>query len=156
FFARYAGDEFVALVSLSEEQCDAVKLRIRRAVDQVSFCVRPTKYVRVGVSIGCAQYGTDRAMYENKHNRKTRSETDCGNIVFIPNAKEVITVSPAEGVLQAPSEGEMPGSSSEIRLVPAYSSSELVPSYSATELAPASSDRTETALEPVFSSVGKS
>ena len=158
FFARYAGDEFVAIVSLSEEQCEAVKLRIRRAVDQFSFCVRPTKYVRVGVSIGSARYGSDgttiddmllaadRAMYENKHNRKTRSETDCGNLVFMPNTREVVTVSPSEGLLPASSEMELPAPSSE---------TELVQTYSATELIPASSGRSETALEPVFSSAGK-
>jgi diguanylate cyclase (GGDEF)-like protein/putative nucleotidyltransferase with HDIG domain len=109
FFARYAGDEFVALVRVNQEQCEALKLRIRRAVDQFSFCVRPMKFVRVGVSIGSAQFGedgltiddlllvADRAMYANKHNRKTWAETDGCNVVFMPNVKAVTT-----GSLEAP------------------------------------------------------
>jgi diguanylate cyclase (GGDEF)-like protein/putative nucleotidyltransferase with HDIG domain len=109
FFARYAGDEFVALVRVNQEQCEALKLRIRRAVDQFSFCVRPMKFVRVGVSIGSAQFGqdgttiddllliADRAMYANKHNRKTWAETDGCNVVFMPNVKAAST-----GSLEAP------------------------------------------------------
>jgi diguanylate cyclase (GGDEF)-like protein/putative nucleotidyltransferase with HDIG domain len=99
FFARYAGDEFIALVVLTEEQCEALKTRVRRSVDQFSFCVRPMKYVRVGVSIGSAQYGpdgttidellfaADRAMYANKHNRKTHTEPESSNLVT-PNPSD--------------------------------------------------------------------
>ena len=112
----------------------------------------------MGVSIGSAHYGidgttiddmllaADRAMYENKHNRKTRSETDCGNLVFIPNAREVVTLSAAS---------ELGPISSETEFAPDYSTTAMVPAYSETALVPVSSETTETALEPIFSSVGK-
>jgi diguanylate cyclase (GGDEF)-like protein len=86
FFARYAGDEFVALVGqMSEDQCEQMCDRLQRAVEQFSFCVRPMKYAKVGISIGTALYGrdgntldklllaADRAMYLNKNTRKLKT-----------------------------------------------------------------------------------
>jgi diguanylate cyclase (GGDEF)-like protein/putative nucleotidyltransferase with HDIG domain len=88
FFSRYAGDEFVALIShVDERQCQELCARLQRAVERFSFCVRPMKYARVGLSIGAALYGrdgsslndmvlaADRAMYANKQERRSRSET---------------------------------------------------------------------------------
>lgn len=102
FFARYAGDEFVALVSqIDEEQCAQVVEQLQRAVEQFAFCVRPLKYVQVGVSVGAAMYGrdgttidtllmsADRAMYSDKHDRKLRKTgTDGGNVIYMPSVAD--------------------------------------------------------------------
>lgn len=85
FFARYAGDEFVALVNhSSDQQCGELCGRLQRAVDQFAFCVRPMKYAKVGISIGTALYGrdgttldklllaADREMYVQKNSRKLK------------------------------------------------------------------------------------
>jgi diguanylate cyclase (GGDEF)-like protein len=99
FFARYAGDEFVALVNqIDESQCAQMVEQLQRAVEQFAFCVRPMKYVQVGVSVGAAMYGqdgttldallisADRAMYCDKHDRKLRKTgTDGGNVIYMPS-----------------------------------------------------------------------
>lgn len=96
FFARYAGDEFVALVGqMSDRQCDQLCDRLQRAVEQFSFCVRPKKYARVGISVGTALYGrdgatldklllaADRAMYVNKNTRKLRTGPRSGELAYL-------------------------------------------------------------------------
>ncbi|HLG14109.1 MAG TPA: HD domain-containing phosphohydrolase [Blastocatellia bacterium] len=97
FFARYAGDEFVALIpQVSGEQFEELCDRLRRAVDQFAFCVRPMKYARVGISLGASLYGrdgwrmdelilaADRAMYANKYQSKLQTGTDPSNIIYMP------------------------------------------------------------------------
>lgn len=97
FFSRYAGDEFVALVThVDERQCVELCARLQRAVQRFAFCVRPMKYAHVGISIGAAQYrrdGTsmddlivaaDQAMYLNKQERRTAAATR--NVMKVPNS----------------------------------------------------------------------
>jgi diguanylate cyclase (GGDEF)-like protein len=98
FFARYAGDEFVALVNqIDEQQCAQLVAQLQKAVEQFAFCVRPMKYVQVGVSVGAAMYGrdgttidtlvmaADRAMYSDKHDRKLRKTgTESSNVIYMP------------------------------------------------------------------------
>ncbi|HEX8071614.1 MAG TPA: diguanylate cyclase [Pyrinomonadaceae bacterium] len=60
FLARYAGDEFVAIVQeLSDEQVRDLRERIERAISRLSLRVPPDKHARVGVSVGAARFGTD-------------------------------------------------------------------------------------------------
>jgi diguanylate cyclase (GGDEF)-like protein/putative nucleotidyltransferase with HDIG domain len=95
FFSRYAGDEFVAMVTnITQEQCEQLCERLQDAVDKFAYCVRSNKFVQVGISIGASLYGrdgttiddlllaSDRAMYSNKSNRKLKTGT--GNIIYMP------------------------------------------------------------------------
>jgi len=60
FLARYAGDEFVALVQdLSHTQVDDLSQRIETAIGQLSLRVQPDKHARVGISVGSARFGAD-------------------------------------------------------------------------------------------------
>jgi diguanylate cyclase (GGDEF)-like protein/putative nucleotidyltransferase with HDIG domain len=60
FLARYAGDEFVALVQdLTAEQVSDLAARIERAVAEFSLRVHPGAHARVGVSVGSARFGAD-------------------------------------------------------------------------------------------------
>jgi diguanylate cyclase (GGDEF)-like protein len=83
FLARYAGDEFVAIVpELSEEQADDLRRRIELAVSRFSLRVRRDAHARVGISVGAARFGedgeslsslliaADQAMYSVKSNHK--------------------------------------------------------------------------------------
>jgi diguanylate cyclase (GGDEF)-like protein len=83
FLARYAGDEFVAIVQdLTSEQTNELRERIERAVSRFSIHVRGDKHARVGISIGSASYGVhgetldqllihaDEAMYSAKSTHK--------------------------------------------------------------------------------------
>jgi len=83
FLARYAGDEFVAIVQeLSDDQVRDLRERIERAISRLSLRVPPDKHARVGVSVGAARFGTDgetlsqlliaadQAMYNVKANHK--------------------------------------------------------------------------------------
>jgi diguanylate cyclase (GGDEF)-like protein len=83
FLARYAGDEFVAIVQdLTNEQTNELRERIERAVGRFSIHVRGDKHARVGISIGSASYGVhgetldqllisaDEAMYSAKSTHK--------------------------------------------------------------------------------------
>ena len=83
FLARYAGDEFVAVVQeLVGSQVEELRARIERVVAQFSLHVRGDKRARVGISIGTATYGADgetldqllvaadQAMYRVKSSRK--------------------------------------------------------------------------------------
>ena len=85
FLARYAGDEFVAIVQdLSAEQTVDLRERIERAVSKFSLHVRGDKHARVGISVGSASYGVhgetldqlliaaDEAMYSAKSFHKQR------------------------------------------------------------------------------------
>lgn len=60
FLARYAGDEFVAIVQeLVASQVNELRMRIEGAVLQYSLHVRGDRRARVGISIGTATYGFD-------------------------------------------------------------------------------------------------
>ncbi|MGH9900786.1 MAG: GGDEF domain-containing protein, partial [Pyrinomonadaceae bacterium] len=60
FLARYAGDEFVAIVQdLTAEQVEELCGRIETAVSRFALRVRPNEFARVGVSVGAATYGAD-------------------------------------------------------------------------------------------------
>jgi diguanylate cyclase (GGDEF)-like protein/putative nucleotidyltransferase with HDIG domain len=60
FLARYAGDEFVAVVQeLVGSQVEELRARIEHAVAKFSLHVRGDKRARVGISIGTATYNSD-------------------------------------------------------------------------------------------------
>ena len=84
FLARYAGDEFVAIVpDTAFEQVEELRERIERAVSGFSIEVRAQGRARVGISVGSAVYGVDgetldqllvaadQAMYRAKSTHKT-------------------------------------------------------------------------------------
>ena len=86
FLARYAGDEFVAIVqNLTAEQTAELSERIERAVSKFSLHVRGDKRARVGISVGYASYGVhgetldqlliaaDESMYSVKSDHKQRA-----------------------------------------------------------------------------------
>jgi diguanylate cyclase (GGDEF)-like protein/putative nucleotidyltransferase with HDIG domain len=95
FLARYAGDEFVAVVQdLSVEQTAELSERIERAVSKFSLHVRGDKHARVGISVGSASYGVhgetldqlliaaDEAMYSVKSNHKQHAlDVKAGKVV---------------------------------------------------------------------------
>jgi len=88
FLARYAGDEFVALVPETDaEEIKELSLRIENAVYNFILPAGDEQCARVGVSIGAACFPThgrtldqvlvaaDKAMYSVKATRKTRNIT---------------------------------------------------------------------------------
>ena len=88
FLARYAGDEFVAIVQdLSGPQVEELCERIEAAVSKFSLPVRGERRAQVGISLGAATYGqdgetldhllmaADQAMYSAKSEHK-RTEAD--------------------------------------------------------------------------------
>ncbi len=83
FLARYAGDEFVAIVQeLVGNQVEELRHRIETAVSEFSLQVRGGGEARVGISVGTATYGVegetldqllvaaDQAMYRAKSDHK--------------------------------------------------------------------------------------
>ena len=93
FLARYAGDEFVALLQdCGPEQVVELSERIERVVTEFALRVGPDGYARVGISVGSAGYGAhgdtldqllvaaDRAMYrvksDHKHGRSAPAAPD--------------------------------------------------------------------------------
>ena len=83
FLARYAGDEFVAIVQeLVGNQVEDLRHRIETAVSDFSLRVRGRGEARVGISVGTATYGidgetldqllvaADQAMYRDKSAHK--------------------------------------------------------------------------------------
>lgn len=83
FLARYAGDEFVAVVQeLVGSQVEELRMRIEQAVTSFSLHVRGNRRARVGISIGTATFGhdgqsldqllvaADQAMYRTKSSHK--------------------------------------------------------------------------------------
>jgi diguanylate cyclase (GGDEF)-like protein/putative nucleotidyltransferase with HDIG domain len=84
FLARYAGDEFIAIVNdATVEQVEELRERIERMVSGFSIDVRAQGRARVGISVGSAVYGADgetldqllvaadQAMYRAKSTHKT-------------------------------------------------------------------------------------
>ena len=83
FLARYAGDEFVAIVQeLDGNQVEELRHRIETAVSEFCLTVRGGGEARVGISVGTATYGVegetldqllvaaDQAMYRAKSSHK--------------------------------------------------------------------------------------
>jgi len=83
FMARYAGDEFVAIVQeLVGNQVEDLRSRIETAVSEFSLKIRGNGEARVGISIGTATFGNegetldqllvaaDQAMYRAKSSHK--------------------------------------------------------------------------------------
>lgn len=83
FLARYAGDEFVAIVQeVEDSQVDDLRYRIENAVGRFSMQVRGDKHARVGISVGTATFDidgetldqllivADQAMYRVKSDHK--------------------------------------------------------------------------------------
>jgi len=83
FLARYAGDEFVAIVQeLTGTQVDDLSQRIETAVSEFSLQVRGGGQARVGISVGTSTFGVDgetldqllvaadQAMYRAKSDHK--------------------------------------------------------------------------------------
>jgi diguanylate cyclase (GGDEF)-like protein len=100
FLARYAGDEFVAIVQeLTGNRVDELRMRIEQAVAGFSLHVRGNRRARVGISIGTATFGhdgqsldqllvaADQAMYRTKSSHKldrlAREQSDADNHVEI-------------------------------------------------------------------------
>jgi len=86
FLARYAGDEFVALLpDLTSEQVEELCERVERVVSTFSLSVRAQTRAKVGISIGASVFGVDgetldqllvaadQAMYRTKSAHKTGS-----------------------------------------------------------------------------------
>jgi diguanylate cyclase (GGDEF)-like protein/putative nucleotidyltransferase with HDIG domain len=86
FLARYAGDEFVALLpDLTAHQATELCERIERVVSSFTLNVRAETHARVGISIGASVFGADgetldqllvaadQAMYRAKSAHKTVS-----------------------------------------------------------------------------------
>ncbi len=85
FLARYAGDEFVAVVQeLVGDQVDELRERIEKTISTFLLPVRVGEYANVGISVGAATYGVhgetldqlliaaDQAMYSSKSEHKQR------------------------------------------------------------------------------------
>ncbi|PYS67147.1 MAG: hypothetical protein DMF73_19995, partial [Acidobacteria bacterium] len=83
FLARYAGDEFVAILpNLTAEQVTELCERIEKVVSTFSLQIRADTYARVGISVGAAVFGedgesldqlliaADEAMYRAKSSHK--------------------------------------------------------------------------------------
>jgi diguanylate cyclase (GGDEF)-like protein/putative nucleotidyltransferase with HDIG domain len=104
FLARYAGDEFVAIVQeLVGNQVDELRVRIENAVTRFSMHVRGDKRARVGISVGTATFGVDgetldqllitadQAMYRVKSTHKLdpndRNAQAEGNVVQTPKGQ---------------------------------------------------------------------
>ena len=84
FLARYAGDEFVAIVNdATVKQVEELRERIERIVSDFSIDIRTQGRARVGISVGSAVFGrdgetldqllvaADQAMYRAKSTHKT-------------------------------------------------------------------------------------
>ncbi|MCP9494338.1 MAG: diguanylate cyclase [Pyrinomonadaceae bacterium MAG19_C2-C3] len=89
FLARYAGDEFVAIVQdMDIVQINELRRRIERAVHDFSLHVRGDARARVGISIGAARFpsdgdtldnllvAADAAMYHQKSHHKQGRPTE--------------------------------------------------------------------------------
>ncbi|HJQ23427.1 MAG TPA: diguanylate cyclase, partial [Blastocatellia bacterium] len=81
FLGRYAGDEFVIVMQAGAEEAREAMARLQKTIDGHEFGFNGNR-VTIGVSIGCASFGTDgelfdellltadRAMYADKARRK--------------------------------------------------------------------------------------
>jgi diguanylate cyclase (GGDEF)-like protein len=98
FLARYAGDEFVAIVPETDaEGIQDLCQRMEKAVNDFSLPVGDDRFAKVGISIGAAAYpfngdaldqvviAADKAMYAVKADRKQAKATQ-----QLPSIEEVI------------------------------------------------------------------
>jgi len=81
FVSRYAGDEFVSILQVGQEEVQELAQRIQRAIDRHDFGFQGAKLF-IGLSVGAASFGADgetldelllaadRAMYADKARRK--------------------------------------------------------------------------------------
>jgi diguanylate cyclase (GGDEF)-like protein len=96
FLARYAGDEFVAIVQdLEMEQVEELSARIESTIRKFALRVRADHHARVGISVGASTYGVngetldqlliaaDQAMYSAKSNHKQRRRAELSEAVAI-------------------------------------------------------------------------
>lgn len=103
FLARYAGDEFVAIVQeLVGTQVDDLRHRIETAVSEFSLNVRGSGTAHVGISVGTATFGVDgetldqllvaadQAMYRAKSTHKLEKMSREAEIVA-PSVVELDT-----------------------------------------------------------------
>lgn len=139
FLARYAGDEFVALIP--DTDADNVRelcRRIQAAVEAFGIEVSPGEVARVGVSIGSAAYpgsgesfdqliiSADKAMYSEKARRKAirdvpfaGEKVDVGTLLSpAPTAEEYVPVRDEAGEDATAEEfGKLPHLSGEMLVV---------------------------------------
>lgn len=96
FLARYAGDEFVAIVqNLESEQVEELSTRIESTVRKFALRVRAEHHARVGISVGSSTYGADgetldqlliaadQAMYSAKSEHKQRRRAELTEAVAL-------------------------------------------------------------------------
>ncbi|MER3426528.1 MAG: hypothetical protein C4334_00295 [Pyrinomonas sp.] len=94
--ARFAGDEFVALMPMaSRDVAASVAERIRAAVESHRFSVRTGRIIHVGMSVGVAAFPEDgetmeellesahRNMQRDKHARKLAPLSDTGSLASL-------------------------------------------------------------------------
>jgi diguanylate cyclase (GGDEF)-like protein/putative nucleotidyltransferase with HDIG domain len=94
FMARYAGDEFVAIVQeVGDAQVEDLSSRIENAVAHFAMRVSGDKYARVGISVGTATFDidgetldqllivADQAMYRVKSEHKHAVKVDRATVV---------------------------------------------------------------------------
>jgi diguanylate cyclase (GGDEF)-like protein/putative nucleotidyltransferase with HDIG domain len=98
YLARYAGDEFVALLpGATEDAVEELMWRIQRAVENYTLPGHDQQPIKAGVSLGAARYGSeadalerllkiaDRRMYKNKQLRRQHEflleAGECGDAV---------------------------------------------------------------------------
>ncbi len=85
FLARYAGDEFVAIVQdIVGDQVDELRERIEHTISSFTLHVRAEHHARVGISVGSSTFGADgetldqlliaadQAMYASKSDHKKK------------------------------------------------------------------------------------
>jgi diguanylate cyclase (GGDEF)-like protein/putative nucleotidyltransferase with HDIG domain len=95
FLARYAGDEFVAIVQdLAGGQVEELRERVEATIKGFSLHVRTGHYARVGISMGASTFGidgetldqlliaADQAMYNAKSEHK-RVKAESGDVLEV-------------------------------------------------------------------------
>lgn len=105
FLARYAGDEFVAIIpDTNREEVQDLCERLEKAVGDFRLDVDNGRVTSVGVSLGAASYpqsgrtfdqvivAADKAMYAEKSVRKQRLAKEAEPVVEVVEATEVQTV----------------------------------------------------------------
>jgi diguanylate cyclase (GGDEF)-like protein/putative nucleotidyltransferase with HDIG domain len=105
FLARYAGDEFVALVQeVVGSQVDELCTRIESAVSQFTLSAGRGRHARVGISLGTATFGmdgetldqllmnADAAMYRVKSNHRLERSIPPSTSALQPGTEEVAPV----------------------------------------------------------------
>ena len=93
--ARYAGDEFVAIMPMaSGDVAEMVAERIREAVESHEFSIRTGRTTKIGISIGIACFPSDgetaeellsqagHNMQQDKHGRKLHPASGAQNVVL--------------------------------------------------------------------------